>query len=147
VVEIEGGTVTVLASGTLGSTDEEISVTATEHQWGFVALEISGNAYVTAIASRPTTASPIWQDQVETQSGLLWGGGSRDSLEVTLIDSGQNFWTYGQGGVQPYVPMGDGSYAWRGGTWKGADTATYTDRSASSIPNILVHNDGSFLPL
>lgn len=77
-----------------------------------------------------------------TKGLLLWGGGDRDSLEVTVLGAAEHFGDFGDDVAEFATINGVPSY--RGGAWKGPSGYTITDRGLLGLPHILVRDDGSF---
>jgi hypothetical protein len=135
---------------------------------GVVALTFSRPTAACPIWVDPiATSASLWgSGERESMELTILGGGSN-----AYASASPHFYTYGEGGVNPLTPFntlttpppnwaGPDIYTnipyqpvngvvtvdWMGGSWKGADTATYTDRSEYELPDILVHDDGLFPP-
>jgi hypothetical protein len=111
--------------------------------YGRVRIEVQGAATIFMALTRHQAGTPVF---IDPNGGVtLWGGGDRDSLELTILNSGEEDHTdYATGGIAqgaalsrtlappsnwagpsirtntPYVPAAVPSYSqptWRGGAW------------------------------
>lgn len=119
------GTPSIIDSGTLEG-DRTYQATYTAIEADELWVETTGDLSGAVDVSFTTYPPALVRDGFH-----MLRGGERDDLVYFIVEVGEDWWEYSEGGLDPT----DGG-VWRGGTWHGTLNGTYTSRGAG-MPAVL----------
>jgi hypothetical protein len=80
------------------------------------------------------------ENVIEMRGNLMWAGGDRVSPEITIIEDGEHFFDYDEGGKSSFLQI-NGNKWWRGGGWEGSRSYIIDTLNRDGLPGVLTFTD------